>query len=656
MQNSFGLKDFVLMVLVVAAIVSVWLAMVQDDRRDERLGSIMATLEQQGRALGALQARMDTDRTEDLLGQIASQLERGLIVAAPAAGDAGAGSAGTPTSAGSATAWARPGLPILGLDDPWAFTTDPRDDEGFRTGGEFIDILEGQPPKVTPYLYADVYGRRVVDLVCESLGWYNPQTLQMEGRLAEAWQYDPAGMWLRVKIHDRARFSTGDPVTAEDVRWTHNDFMYNPEIEAERFRSVYTAIARIEVLGEKTLEFHFKEPRFDNLDQAFGFKILPKAVYEPLVESPGRFNQSTGLAVGSGPFRLVRSTLDDEWTPPDDIVLVRNELYWGPRPPLDGVRFKVVQESLARLTAYENGEGDMIRPTPPQFVLKSEQADFRARHEQRDWYNMQGGYSFIGWQCGPRNGERLTPFHDVRVRQAMTLLTDRERLLRDIHRGLAKRATSPFLSSTPQSDPNISPWPYDPARAKELLAEAGWVDRDGDGVLENERGDDFKFELMFGQGSDSTLQMVTFLEREYAAAGIRMELKPIDWSALDAILKSRDFDAVTFAWSASAPENDPNQIWHSSSIENQGDNFIQWSSPDADALIERGRATIDAAQRMAVWHQLQAVYHEQQPYTFLHELPWLRFTTKRVMNFQEYASGIEPHEFWIGESLPAMPN
>ncbi len=653
MQNSFGLKDFVLFVLLIAAIVSVWISMVQDDKQHDLLSGIAADLRQQEQALALLQRQLDDSRTEDLLEEISAKLDAGVIVSDRSTG----GDSGQAPAPRGRFAWARPEseAPVVGFDDPWDFETSPYDDPNVEIGGEFVEIYEGQPPKITPYLYADVYGRRIGDLVCESLGWYNPESLAMEGRLAEAWQYDPGGMWLRVKIHDDARFSNGDPVTAEDVRWTHDDLLYNPEIEAERMRGVYNAIADIEVLSEKVLEFTFKEPRFDNLEQAFGFKVLPKNVYEPWIESPTRFNQSTGLCVGSGPFKLARVDPDDQWTPPSDIVLVRNELYWGPRPALAGFRVKVVQESLARLTAYENGEGDMMRASPEQFVLKSEQEDFLKKHVPHDWFNMRGGYSFIAWQCGPRNGERLTPFHDHRVRMAMTLLTDRERIKRDIFKNLYKMATSPFLSSTEQSDPNIKPWAHDPARAKELLAEAGWIDRDDDGILENERGDEFEFAITFGQGSESTLNMVTFLKQEYAAAGIRMELNPIDWSALDAILKARDFDAVTFAWSASAPENDPNQIWHSKSIENQGDNFIQWNSPEADALIEKGRRVIDEDERMKVWHELHALYHEEQPYTFMLEVPWLRFVTKRVGNFQEYRSGLEYHEFWISrESSPQL--
>ena len=655
MQNKFGLKDFIVLVILLGLALSVWLSMVQDDRKWKELRSTQAQLNSIESSLARVQRQLDTatvdqaqlDAIESGLADIQRQLAAGVAVVQSEA-DAEVPDASITTTRRAPTSWAREGVPIT-VATPWDFSVDPYKQEGFTPGGEFVEIFEGQPSKITPFLYADVYGRRVVDLVTESLGWYDPQTLALRGRLAEAWQYDPEGMWLRVKIRDAARFSNGDPVLAEDVRWTFEELLFNAEIEAERFRSVYNAISRLEVIGDpatsKVIEYHFKEPRFDNLAQAFGHKILPKSVYQAWIESPATFNQSTGLVVGSGPFRLPRVSVDDQWAPPSDIVLVRNDLYWGPRPPLDSIRFKTIQDSLARLTAFESGQGDMMRPSGAQFDIKSNDPRFNERFEARKWYNMKGGYSFIAWQCGLRNNRRLTPFHDKRVRQAMTMLIDRERIRRDIEKNLSRPATGPFLSTTPQADPDIKPWPYDPERAVRLLEEAGWRNRGG--VMVNEAGEPFEFEITFGQGSESTLQMVTYLQQAMAEVGIRVTLRPIDWSVLQSILNARDFDAITFAWSASAPENDPNQIWHSSSIQNQGDNFIQWASPEADRLIEEGRRTLDFDKRMLVWRKLHRHFHEEQPYTFLSELPWLRFITQRTRNFQEYASGVEYYDLWV---------
>ena len=624
MQNRFGFRDFLFLVLVIGLIVSVWLSMVQSDKITGRIAGVQNKL----------------DLLEQRLANLQTTLESGAIAVGVAPGAAGSGA-----GAGQRDeSWAREGAPVQWWPMP-AYVTEPRENDDYAVGGVFTEIFEGQPPTITPYRYADVYGRRVVDLVCEKLGRYHPTKLQFEGVLAEAWQYDPNGYWLRVKIRPSARFSDGQPVTAEDVRFSFHDIAFNPEIEADRFRSTLNVIEKVEVISDKVVEFTFKEPRFTNLDAALLMHVLPKHIYSQY--TPTQINESTSLLVGSGPFKMENVDIASQWKPGEPIRLVRNEAYWGRKPALAGVTFTVVQDTLARLTAFTNGQGSMMRATPKQYEAMIQDEQFLEKYDAKMWFNIQGGYSFIGWQCGPRNG-RLTPFHDKRVRRAMTHLIDRENvILGDIQKNLGRVATSPFASETPQANPAIKPWPYSVERARELLAEAGWLDRDNNGILENENGDEFRFAITFGQGSEGTLQMVTYLKDQCAKVGIICELNPIDWSILADILNKRDFDAITFAWSASIPESDPYQIWHSSQIDGQGDNFIQWNSPEADRLIDQGRVTVDFEERMKVWHRLHEVFHDEQPYTFLTESPWLRFVDRKVGNFQTYKTGFEYQELYI---------
>lgn len=729
MQSKFGLKDFVVLLLLIALGVMVYLTMVQDDRQwrpireaDAKLREqsvMLARLEravetgsgggggesaaaitqgqaQQAEALSRMAGELKTtnqrltelleatragygavqDRLEELRLS-AAQNEAALaerLAAMQSPGGSGAAPPPAPSAPGEVVAggggggggeaaaaeqpgardesWARAdGGPIVRAK-PLHLAKPPQGLPGYAEGGTFVEIFEGQPPIITPFRYADVYGLRIVDQVCEALGSYDPETLEMDGQLAEAWQYDQGGMWLRVKIQPRARFSDGAPVTAEDVRFTFHDFMYNMEIEAERFRGTYNGIAKVEVISDRVVEFTFKEKRFDNLQQAFGFPIIPKHFYQKF--TPSQVNQSTGLLMGSGPFKVANLDPDNQWAPPQDIVLVRNEQYWGIAPQFARMRFKSITDALARLTEYTNGNADMVRPTTDQFRLKTDEPGFTDKHNALNWSNMRSGYAFIAWQCGERNG-KLRPFHDKRVRLAMTHLIDRERVLRDIYKRIGSVATGPFNPLTPQADKAITPWPYDVRRAQQLLTEAGWTDRNGDGVLENGAGEPFEFEFVFSTGSPATEQLARYIRDQCASVGIRCSLKPTDWSVFQTLLQNRDFDAITFAWSASAPENDPNQIWHSSSMQNQGDNFAQWNSPEADKLIEEGRREVNDPARMEVWHRLHRHFHDEQPYTFLLNLTWLRFVNKRVENVNTYPKGLEQREMFIrAENQPML--
>ena len=648
MQNKFGLKDFVLLILVLAVGVSVWLAMFQRDREWEQVQEVKAKLTDVERMLGRTQQAVEAG----VAGQVASlredvqQIRATLAAGVVARAADGAAAPGPSVPSVGGRSWTREGVPVQS-QEPWTFATDPRGSEHFETGGEFTEIFEAQPAKLVPYVQTDVYGRRVLDLVSETLGVYDPKTLKLRGLLADAWQYDPNGLWLRVHINPRARFSDGEPVTAEDVRWTFHDFVMNPQIEAERSRSIIAdVIDRVEVIEERTVEFAFKDAFFSNLDSALTLFILPKHYYSRF--SPSEINQATGMLMGSGPYKLE----DLGWAPPAAVVLVRNEQYWGSPSPLERVRFKAIDNELARLTEYKNDEADMITPSAPQFVTQNSDPHWVENNRNLNWINMRSGRSAIIWNCGPRSGT-LTPFHDKRVRQAMTMLLDRERMIRDVWQGIGAVAKSFANPGTIGYDPAHEAWPYDPTRALTLLKEAGWEDRNGDRQLEDARGNPFVFEFTYFGTGEIAERIAAFVKDSYAAAGIRVTLRQMDWSVGDPVRNQRDFDAMTMGWGANAPESDPKQIFHSDSIKDQGDNFAQWSNPAADAAIDAARKELDQEKRAELWREFERILHEDQPYTWVRVQPYVRFVKPDVGNVNTYPKGLEIWEFF--KSPVALP-
>jgi peptide/nickel transport system substrate-binding protein len=641
MQNKFGLKDFVLLVVMLAVGITVWLGMVQRDRNWDEVLAMKAKLGDLERQL----SRMETS------------LESGITVNAPAApsgsvpsGAHAAAPGGTP--AGRDESWARPGAKVE-WQPAYGFTTDPRNLPDFHPGGEFTEIYEAQPAKVVPSIQTDVYGRRVVDLVMESLGSYDPKTLRLRGQLADAWQVDPAGLWLRAHIRENARFSDGSPVTAEDLRWTFHDFIMNPQIEAQRDRSTLSdTIEKVEALSDRVVEFTFKQVNFLNVDNALGIFVMPKHFYEAF--SPADLNKATGLLLGSGPYKLESIDPANQWTPPAPVILVRNEQYWGPKAPLERLRLKAINEELARLTEYKNGDADMITPSAPQFVTLKADKDFAATNQLDSWINMRSGKGGIAWNCGPRNG-KLTPMHDPKVRIALTMLLDREKMIRDIWKGMGIVTASFFNPGTPQHDDSLQPWPFDPARGKAFLKEAGWEDT-GDGVMRDKDGNPFVFELTYPTGGEIAERLAIFIKDSYAAAGIKCNLRGMDWSVMDPVRDQRDFDALFMGWGANAPESDPKQIFHSDSIKDQGDNFAQWSSPRADAAIDAGRKEMDPEKRSKLWFEFERIMHEEEPWTWIRVQPYTRMIKPEIGNLQMYKKGIEYYElFRASRPLPVKP-
>jgi len=631
MQNRCGIQDLFVILLLLAIAIGGIASMVQRDRQWMLMRDIQSQLKQ----------------VESRIGQLEDRMSRGI----PAMMPAGAGAAAGMGSAQVARddSWARPGVPIKRWPMPEP-ATEPTDVPGYAIGGVFTELFEAQPAKLVPYVGGDVYYTRVLDRVCEALGRFDPKTLEFVGQLADAWQIDPDGLWIRAHINPLARFSDGKPVTAEDFRWTYMDFIQNPLIEAERSRSTQDNLKDVLVVNDQTVEFTFKEPLFTNILIALGNGVLPKHYYSKF--EPSQINQATGIMMGSGQFKLERmpegpDDLASQWTPGQDVVLVRNEQYWARKPSLAGMRFRSIKDDLGRLVAFKNGEGSMMLPTSPQFnKVTTEEPDFEKTNYALKWTNMRCGYSFIAWQCGPRAGKKPTPFADRRVRTAMTMLLDRERMIRDIWDGIGIVAKGPVNPESQGSNPGVVPLPFDPEKAKALLAEAGWKDRNGDGILENEAGDKFEFEYTYATGGEISERIARFNKDSFARAGIIMNTRPVDWSRYQEILKLRDFDAITLAWGSNAPESDPRQIWHSDSTREGGDNFVQWKNADADALIEKGRRTMDEQQRMMVWREFEALVAAEQPYTFIRVAPWLRFVSRDFGNVNMYKSGLEPQEFF----------
>ena len=349
--------------------------------------------------------------------------------------------------------------------------------------------------------------------------------------------------------------------------------------------------------------------------------------------------------MGSGPFRLERVNVNDQWTPGEPLVLVRNERYWATPVPLERVIFRAINDELPRLTAYKNGEGDMATPSAPQFASSIKDPEWAANNQNLNWVNMKSGNSFIAWNCGERNG-KLTPFHDRRVRLAMTHLLDREKMIRDIWAGIGMLSKGSALPISPASNPDNKAWPFDLAKAKQLLKEAGWEDRDNNGVIEDADGNEFVFEFTYSTGGEIAQRIALFIQDSCRAAGIRVTLRGIDWSVSDPIRKQRDFDAITMGWGANAPESDPKQIYHSASIKDQGDNFAQWNNPEADRLIDAGRRELDFEKRQKIWHEFELVMHNDQPYTWIRVQPFVRFVKPEIGNVHTYPKGLEPWEFF----------
>lgn len=516
----------------------------------------------------------------------------------------------------------------------------------FQAGDWHVQAFGLNLKTMTPLVSSDVYASNVQSYVMESLLIRDPDTLEWVGLIADSWDVSDDGLKLTFKLRKDVVFSDGQPLTSDDVVFTF-DFIMNETIAAPRARAYFEKMKSVTALDEYTVTFEFKEPYFNALSLAGGMSIMARHFYEPYLKEPETFNQSKGLLLGSGPYRLQDPK---GWTPDQGMVeLERNPRYWGPiLPAFDRLLWKVIENDSARLTTFRNGEIDIYGARPREYKTLLDDSELSARTQNFEYMSPTAGYSYIGWNQG--SVDKPSRFADKRVRQAMTYLTDRERIIDEIMLGYGEVAISPFSPRSHQHNKALSARDYNPEKAKALLKEVGYEDRNGDGVLEDANGEPFEFGLVYFQGNEDTKRIVLFLKDLYAGAGILLHPKPTEWSVMLDLLGKRDFDAITLGWS-SGVETDIFQMFHGSQTENGGDNFVGNRNPMLDKLIDEARATVDETIRMPLWQQTEAIMHDDQPYTFLMRRKTMAFIDKRIHNIAQTKlglnSGFVPVEWYV---------
>lgn len=601
MDNRFGFKELVLSTLMIVIIVVLLLAMKQNDREWALMQSLQESLNDQNVELKRLNLT----------------LSKGVRVA-----DGGSGNVKTTDK-----------------DDTFARRLEAMAQEDYAPGDWYIDAFGVAVGKLTPLISSDAYQSAVEGYVIETLCTRDPETLDWKPWIAKSWDIAEGGLAITMHLRDDVQFSDGVALTADDVVFTY-DWTMNPNIAAPRARTYLKKFKSVTKTDDYTVVFVLKEPYFLGFDMCAGFSVMGKHFYSQFTEE--QFNESTGLLFGSGPYKL--SVDPKDWKPGSGkIELVRNDKYWGVSPAYNRIIFKEISDANARLTDFRNGATDRFGPAPEQYLSLKDDPQLKRDKNLYEYESISGGYRYVAWNQNLDG--KPTRFADRRVRQALTLLTDRPKMCKTLQVGLATPNSGPFHRLGKQADPSIKPWPYDPKRAKQLLKDAGFADRDGDGVIEGADGVPFKFKLIYPSSSVNYQQMAFFLKDAYARAGIVLEPDPLEWTIMIQRIDQRQFDAMTLGWTGGV-EGDPNQIFHSDSIGDGGDNYIHYANPELDKLIDEARITMDEPKRMKLWHKVHRILHEDQPYTFLWTSRAVVFIDKRIKNVQRVKLGINHATEW----------
>ena len=552
----------------------------------------------------------------------------------------------------------------------------PQPDAGPPVRGDWLVQHQlSDPENLNPYTSNDKGASDVLRFVFQSLLGIDPETLDqipvVAGELPEISQDQLA---YTFPLRDNVTFQDGAPLTAADVVFSLK-VIRHPKVAAPQLRNYFDSVRDAVAVDAHTVRIDLSQVYFLNRWMLGGFEILPRHYYDPEnllggitvaalnawdALDPARREQAERFAksfnekfqrrpMGSGAYALVDP--DSDWVTGERIVLRHRDDFWAPGDDdlgdgwVERVVFRTINDREAALVAFKAGDLDFIAGiTPIQATRQTDDARFRERAGKHA--EIRGAYTYIGW-----NQQRKL-FQDRRLRQALSHLVDKQNLVDKVMLGLARPVEGPIAQQRPEYNEALLPWEYSPEKAQALLAEAGWSDSDGDGVLDKEIDGArvaLRFEIISNAGNDERKKVGLAVIDSFKRHGIDASFRSVDWSIMLEKVGKFDFDAVVLGWSSSiAIPPDLYQIWHSSQAVEDGSNHVAFRHPEADRILEEYRITFDADRRKQLYGRLQEILYQEQPYTFLFAPSAVSVWDRRFAGVRWYPGlGTDFGEWWV---------
>ena len=428
-----------------------------------------------------------------------------------------------------------------------------------------------------------------------------------------------------VQFHDGHEFDAGD------VEFTYQSIMDSNNL-SPRIPD-YEPVKSLEVLDTYTVRVVYKrlyQPAFGT----WGMGMLPehllnkdalKKEADAKGEDPEKFTMRDSdfnrSPVGTGPFVF------REWKSDQYIVLDRHEQYWEGAPNYKSYTFRIVPDLLTQEMEFYGGAIDSYGVQPHQVErLKKDPA-------YQNFSGLSFGYTYIGYNM------RRELFKDKRIRRALGMAIDVDKIITYVMYDQAEKITGPFVKQTDYYDKSIQPLPYDPEAAVKLLNEAGWQ-RNNDGKLEKD-GKVLAFTLITNSGNDLRKSILAIAQDSWKKIGIDVTTDIVEWTVfLGKHVNTGDFDALILGWSMGI-DPDLYQIWHSSQTNKMQLNFVGFKNDTADDLIIKIRQEYDYDRQVAYSHQLHQIIADEQPYTFLYVGKWTAVLDKKIVLKEVLSSGEE---------------
>lgn len=464
--------------------------------------------------------------------------------------------------------------------------------------GELGDVMTWNP-----YLAEDETTVEILSQVYPSLAMeqvdYQLHPPSFTPRLATRWEWSDDGLELTFHLDERAVWSDGIPVTADDVV-----FSWRAQTDAAVRWSIAGAkdfITEVNALGPHTVRFLFDRVYPYQLMDANEGLIIPAHAWREIPFERWREVDWRERVVSAGPFRKVRHE------PQQELVLERFDNFWKPdRPYLDRVVWRPVPSRVSLLTQLLAGDIQVVNgvaPADAERVRRAPGVDLVVFPDR--------GYSQVRWNV------RRPLFADPSVRRALTMAIDRNLIVEVVYHGYAKPAVGPVLSGMWAFNSNLESPPFDQEAAREILAAAGWTDSDGDGVLDR-NGVDFVFEILANTENNLRQDICLLVEENLERIGIRAEPRFLEWGTLLALEARGDFDAIVSRW-IEPTLVDLDELWRTPPEDGSTLNSGGYSNPEVDRLLDAATEATGFDDQKPLFDRIQELIVEDQPYTFLAE-------------------------------------
>jgi len=480
-------------------------------------------------------------------------------------------------------------------------------------------VLDNDPKGLDPALSTDFGTGQICALLFDNLVRFGDDT-QLKPGIAKSWSISDDGLQYHFELNQGYNFTNGEEITAEVVKAsmervlnpkTHSlrTWLFTPIKGAQEYMDGQASeVTGIQVDGPYKLTITLEQTYAPFL----GFLAMPAAAIVPADVAQQRGSEFGENPVGSGPWIL------EDWVHDSVVKLRANPNYFYGKPQLERMELKILPETFSVIAEFETGKLDRMDIPESEFKRWTQSEKWQPYIHKVHELNL----FYIGLNCS------RPPFNNKKVRQAMNYAVDIPTIIKTTLHGAGVRSHGPIPPGLQSYDSTQTPYPYDPEKAKQLLAEAGYPDG---------------FDVELWQAQSSTLNEITeSFQAYYSRIGINVKLVRSDFNLFKAAIRQGEPDMYYLNWWADYPdaENFLYPLFYSTQAARRN----RYSNPEVDRLIDENQHETDPQKRIQIAREANRMIYEDAPYVFLwHEItyeltqPWVKNYSPAIMfNAQKF--------------------